>query len=111
MQGYGWHCGCRTATTPLLWVGAADVHSSQWLKAAEDTVYLTDVALTAQRDGPLRALGIWEADQKAPIFLVSNLTDPDAAWAWYRKRFRIEVNQSQKAHQLSCVGSERVWGG
>ena len=59
--------------------------------------------------GPLRALGIWEADQKAPIFLVSNLTDPDAAWAWYRKRFRIETFFSdQKSRGFHLHQSHRA---
>ena len=103
LQDYGWHYVCRTATNTLLWVGTGYVHMGQLLKAANDAVYLTDVALTAKRYGPLMALGIWEADHKAPIFLVSNLTDPDAAWAWYRQRFRIETffsNQKSRGFRL-----------
>lgn len=91
LQDYGWHYVCRTATNTLVWAGQACIHIGQVLKAPNEAVYLTPVAITAKRYGPLMALGIWEADQKAPLFLVSNLTDPDAAWAWYRKRFHIET--------------------
>jgi len=88
---YGWHYVCRTATNVLLWTPSACIHIGQLLRTANDAVYLPDVRVTEKRFGPLMALGIWDADQKEPVFLVSNLTDPDAAWAWYRKRFHIET--------------------
>ena len=72
-------------------LGAGYAYMDKLLKAANDAVYLPEVALTAKRYGPLMALGLWQADQTAPLFLVSNLTDPDVAWAWYRQRFQIET--------------------
>jgi hypothetical protein len=33
---------------------------------------------------------VWDDDQDAPIYLISSLTDADAAVAHYRMRFRIE---------------------
>jgi hypothetical protein len=35
-------------------------------------------------------IGVWDDDQDAPIYLISSLTDADAAVAHYRMRFRIE---------------------
>lgn len=88
---YGWHYVCRTALNTLVWAGSACFHIGQMLTHSDEAVYCSDVTITAKRFGPLMALGMWEADQKAPIFLVSNLTDPDRALDWYRKRFHIET--------------------
>lgn len=100
---YGWHYVCRTATTTLLWAGKGCVALGQLLTAPDDAVYILAVAITAKRYGPLMALGVWEAEQKEPIFLVSNLTDPQTAWDWYRKRFHIETffsDQKSRGFQL-----------
>jgi hypothetical protein len=35
--------------------------------------------------------GVWDDDQDAPIYLISSLTDADAAVAHYRMRFRIPI--------------------
>jgi hypothetical protein len=91
LQDYGWHYVCRTATHVLLWTQSACLHIGQLLSTANDAVYLLDVRITDKRFGPLMALGLWEADQKAPIFLVSSLTDPNTAWDRYRQRFQIET--------------------
>ena len=46
--------------------------------------------MTAERYGPVLVLGIWDAKQEAPIYLVTSLSDAAAAAEWYRLRFRIE---------------------
>jgi hypothetical protein len=85
-----WQYVCRTATNSTISahdrifpVGALP------LKRGE-AVALDNVQMTAERYGPILLLGIWDADQQAPIYLVTSLCDPEAAAAWYRLRFRIE---------------------
>ena len=55
-----------------------------------EAVALENVQMTAARYGPVLLLGIWETNQDTPIYLVTSLADPEAAAAWYRRRFRIE---------------------
>jgi len=85
-----WQYVCRTATNITIYahdrvfpVGALP------LKRGE-AVALDNVAMTAERYGPLLLLGIWDAKQEAPIYLVTSLSDAAAAAGWYRLRFRIE---------------------
>jgi Transposase DDE domain len=49
------------------------------------------------------ALAVWEAEQEAPLYLVSNLATAEQAIVWYRKRFRIETffsDQKSRGFQL-----------
>jgi DDE family transposase len=85
-----WQYVCRTATNITIYaqdrifpVGALP------LKRGE-AVALDNVQMTAERYGPVLLLGIWDAAHEAPIYLVTSLSDPEAAAAWYRLRFRIE---------------------
>jgi hypothetical protein len=54
------------------------------------SVAIADVEMTLARYGPVLLMGVWDDDQDAPIYLISSLTDADAAAAYYRVRFRIE---------------------
>ncbi len=47
--------------------------------------------MTADEYGPVSILAIWEAAYDAPIYLVTNMLDLDAALAAYRKRAQIET--------------------
>ena len=85
-----WQYVCRTATNITIYahdrifpVGALP------LKRGE-AVALDNVQMTAERYGPVLLLGIWDADQQVPIYLVTSLSDPEVAAEWYRLRFRIE---------------------
>jgi hypothetical protein len=85
-----WQYVCRTATNSTISahqrifpVGALP------LKRGE-AVALDNVQMTAERYGPVLLLGIWDAAHEAPIYLVTSVSDPEAAAEWYRLRFRIE---------------------
>jgi hypothetical protein len=85
-----WQYVCRTATNITIYahervfpVGALPVGRGE-------AVALDNVQMTTERYGPVLLLGIWDANQEAPIYLVSSLSDPEAAAEWYRLRFRIE---------------------
>jgi hypothetical protein len=85
-----WQYVCRTATNITIYahdrifpVGALPLKRGQ-------AVALDNVQMTAERYGPILLLGLWDADQQAPIYLVTSLCDGEAAAEWYRLRFRIE---------------------
>ena len=64
---------------------------------------MVDVRMTAEQYGPVLLLGMWDAKQKAPIYLVTSLADADDAFARYRLRFRIEcmfANHKSRGFQL-----------
>jgi hypothetical protein len=86
----GWQYVCRTATT--ITVSAHDrVFTVGDLPLARgEAVALANVHLTAERYGPVLLLGLWDADQEAPIYLITSLADAELAADWYRLRFRIE---------------------
>jgi len=85
-----WQYVCRTATNITI-----DAHDRIFpvgalpLKRGE-AVALDNVQMTAERYGPVLLLGIWDAKQEVPIYLVTSLSDAEAAAEWYRLRFRIE---------------------
>jgi len=85
-----WQYVCRTATNITIYtqervfaVGALP------LKRGE-AVALHNVQMTAERYGPVLLLGIWDEAHEAPLYLVTSLSDAEAAYEWYRLRFRIE---------------------
>ena len=47
--------------------------------------------MTAEQYGPVSILAIWEGAYEAPLYLVPNMLDLDAALALYRKRAHIET--------------------
>lgn len=67
------------------------------------SVAIADVEMTLARYGPVLLIGVWDDDQDAPIYLISSLTDADAAVAHYRMRFRIEclfANQKSRGFHI-----------
>lgn len=99
----GWDYVCRTGINITIYaqnrvfpVGALP------LKRGE-AVALADVEMTAERYGPVLVLGIWDTNQDTPIYLVTSLSDPEAAADWYRLRFRIEgmfANHKSRGFQI-----------
>ena len=103
IAGYGWDYVCRTATTTLIWSGEARIHFGDMEVARDDAVVIEGAQVTAARYGPVLALAVWEAEQEAPLYLVSNLATAEEAIVWYHKRFRIETffsDQKSRGFQL-----------
>ena len=90
----GWHYVCRTAKNALLaeadWPGETFSLSDLGLTPG-DCVELPDLLFTAQGVGPLLMGAVWEAGQREPLLLVTNLDFLEEARFWYRKRFGIET--------------------
>ncbi len=91
LDGWGWHYACRTAKNAVLSIAGVEF-ACQDLTVEKGQVWgISQVAFTQQAYGPVLAVAWWEADQKEPIYLVSNLTYVDEVCRWYAKRFRIET--------------------
>ena len=54
-------------------------------------VLVADAQVTQARYGPVLALAIWDGEERAPLYLVSNLGDAETAVEWYRQRAQIET--------------------
>ena len=58
--------------------------------ARGEAVAIADVEMTLARYGPVQVIGVWDAEQEAPLYLVTCLADADQAVKLYRLRFQIE---------------------
>lgn len=91
LHGYGWQYVCRTAATTLVWLGDFSVAFRDLPVTQGEGIEVPATRITAQAYGPVHALAVWEVDEPAALYLVTSLTDPQAAVDWYRQRFRIET--------------------
>jgi len=95
----GWHFVCRTAKNVLLF----ESENTEHLWQEEEAFRFTDlmiapgellhykVGFTAQKYYPVTAIGVWEAGNKEPLYLVTSIELAAEAVEWYRQRFRIET--------------------
>jgi hypothetical protein len=103
LSGYGWQYVCRTASSTVIWSGHSRIHFGDLEVVPNDAVVVSEAAVTLARYGPVLAIAVWDADQKAPLYLVSNLEDAEAAIECYRLRFRIETffsDQKSRGFQI-----------
>ncbi len=56
-----------------------------------DSSFDTRAARKLLQYGPISILALWEAAYEAPIYLVTNMVDLDAAFALYQQRAQIET--------------------
>jgi len=91
LESYGWEYACRTAKNTQI------CSSGEWLAFQDmavqhgEQIGLPDVSFTHKAYGPVLAIAWWEAQQKEPLYLVTNLELVEEACFWYAKRFRIET--------------------
>ena len=85
-----WHYVCRTASNILIYAQERVFRVADLPLPRGEALAVTDVEMTAKRYGPVMLIGVWDADQKAPLYLITSLTDADVAVERYRLRFRIE---------------------
>jgi hypothetical protein len=91
IEGYGWQYVCRTASNILVWSGEAHIPFSALGVRPDEIVLVADAHLTQARYGPVLALAVWDGEERAPLYLVSNLGDAESAVQWYRQRAQIET--------------------
>jgi hypothetical protein len=85
-----WEYVCRTASNITIYAYERCFAVGDLPLARGQSVAITDVEMTLARYGPVQVIGIWDADQDAPLYLITCLADADSAVEQYRLRFRIE---------------------
>jgi hypothetical protein len=91
LRQYGWEYVCRTAANILVRAFGAALQVADLTPARGEAVAVTPAWVTAAQYGPVSVLAIWDASCADPLYLVTNMTDLDAALALYRKRAHIET--------------------
>ena len=86
-----WRYVCRTASNILITACGVRFHVHDLGPARGELLAVTPAWMTADQYGPVALLAIWERQYKEPIYLVTNLSDLDAAVQLYKKRAHIET--------------------
>jgi hypothetical protein len=103
IRAANWEYVCRTASSITIYAHDRIFTVGDLPIARGKSVAIGDVEMTLARYGPVLLIGVWDDDQDAPIYLISSLTDADAAVAHYRMRFRIEclfANHKSRGFQI-----------
>jgi hypothetical protein len=90
LRAAGWDYVCRTASNITIYAHGRIFAVGDLPLERGQSVAIADVEMTLARYGPVMLIGVWEAAQDAPIYLISSLSDADSAVELYRLRFRIE---------------------
>jgi len=91
LRRYGWHYVCRTAANILITAAGVEFQVSDLAPQPGQALAVTPAWMTAEQYGPISLLAVWESACPHPLYLVTNLSDLDAAVAHYRKRAHIET--------------------
>jgi len=86
-----WLYVCRTASTIRISACGVSFHLGALGPGRGEQLAVTPAFMTAQQYGPVSLLAIWEELYQAPIYLVTNMVDLDAAVRLYKKRAHIET--------------------
>ena len=103
LRRYGWGYVCRTATSILITAAGVEFAVGAVVPALGETLAVTPAWMTAARYGPISLLAIWEPPAEQPLYLITNLSDLDAAVAHYRQRAHIETffsDQKSRGFQI-----------
>jgi hypothetical protein len=91
LRGYGWQYVCRTAANIRITAWGVQFPVSAVAPALGEALAVTPAWMTAAQYGPISLLAVWEPPSEHPLYLVTTLSDLDAALAQYRKRAHIET--------------------
>jgi hypothetical protein len=86
-----WQYVCRTASSILVTVYGSQFPIGTVQLEQGELLALTPAWMTAEEYGPISLLLIWEQAYAEPLYLVTNMTDLDAALRHYKKRPHIET--------------------
>lgn len=103
LRRYGWGYVCRTATSILITAEGVAFPVSAVAPMLGEALAVTPAWMTAAQYGPISLLAAWEPPSEHPLYLVTNLSDLDAALAHYRNRAHIETlfsDQKSRGFQL-----------
>jgi hypothetical protein len=90
IRAAGWDYVCRTASNITLYAHERVFAVDDLPLVRGQSVAIANVEMTLARYGPVQVIGVWDAEQDAPIYLITCLADADQAVEQYRLRFRIE---------------------
>jgi len=108
LKEQGWNYVCRTAKNVVLTEEGERFQPTDLLLAPGDRIELPDVGFTAAGSGPALVCIVWESHWKEPLVLVSNLEFLEEAYAWYRRRFRIETFFSDQKSRGFYLGHSHI---
>jgi len=86
-----WQYVCRTASNILVSACGVQFHVADLGPPRGELLAVSPAWMTAEQYGPISLLAIWQQQFKQPIYLVTNMSDLDAAVAQYKKRPHIET--------------------
>jgi hypothetical protein len=98
-----WQYVCRTASNILITACQVQFHVGDLGPPRGEVVAVCPAWMTAEQYGPVSILAIWEMQFKEPIYLVTNMSDLDAAVVAYKKRPHIETffsDQKSRGFQI-----------
>ena len=91
LRRVGWQYVCRTAANIVITACGVQFPVAAVNPQPGEALAVTPAWMTAEQYGPISLLAVWEPPSEHPIYLVTNLSDLDAALAHYRKRAHIET--------------------
>jgi hypothetical protein len=103
LRRYGWGYVCRTASSILITACGVQFPVGAVTPPLGEAWAVTPAWMTAARYGPISLLAVWEPPSERPLYLITNLSELDAAIAHYRKRAHIETffsDQKSRGFQL-----------
>jgi hypothetical protein len=86
-----WQYVCRTASNILVSAYGASFHVADLKPARGELLAVTPAWMTAEQYGPVSLVAVWEQPYQQPLYLVTNMTDLEAALAQYKKRGHSET--------------------
>ena len=86
-----WTYVCRTALNLLMTVEGRQFHISAMAPKRGEKLAVRPAWFTAEEYGPISILAVWEAAYEEPLYLVTNMSNLEAALALYRQRAHIET--------------------
>jgi hypothetical protein len=103
LQQYQWRYVCRTAANIRLSACGVSFHVNDLGPPRGEALAVTPAWMTEALYGPVSILAVWEQRYQEPLYLVTNLTDLDAALKHYKKRAHIETffpDQKSRGFQI-----------
>ena len=86
-----WTYVCRTAPHLLMTVEGQQFHIRAMSPQRGEKLAVRPAWFTAEEYGPVSILAVWEADYEEPLYLITNMSNLEAALALYRQRAHIET--------------------
>lgn len=103
LRALGWSYVCRTACSILINSCGVEFHVADMPATPGEFLAVTPAWMTAEQYGPIAVLAVWEELFRQPIYLITNMSDLDAAVQRYKKRAHIETffsDQKSRGFQM-----------